>query len=172
MSISIDRNEINAPDLGGDHVIDGIFTGTTERSRGVQIAIHYNRLADHLNLMHQVRLGVARVTLARIAKETNAELQRELIEHYDGCGGGIELRPRGWDTYLADVAAKTLHDDTTGTLIEIATAAEPIRAVRVICPSTGRQYALRVPPTTKTAREAVAWTFGLTADQYQPITQS
>jgi hypothetical protein len=44
--------------------------------------------------------------------------------------------------------------------------------VRVVCPSTSRIYWLQVPDTCTTAREAVAATFGLTATEYQPITQS
>ena len=45
-------------------------------------------------------------------------------------------------------------------------------AVLVKCPSTGRNYVLRVPPSIRTAREAVAWTFNIAADKYQPIAQS
>jgi len=30
-------------------------------------------------------------------------------------------------------------------------------------------YFLRVPPTMRTAREAVAWTYGLTAEAYLPL---
>lgn len=149
----------------------GLYYGTTMASAGrIEEAI-CARLADHLNLLADVRAGFARITLARIADEQNAELQRELIEAYDGSAAGIE-QPPGWDTYLADVQAASLHQDETGELIEIATAAEPIRAVRVTCPSTGRQYALRVPPKTATAREGVAWTFGVAADEYRPTAQS
>ncbi len=35
-----------------------------------------------------------------------------------------------------------------------------------------REYFLRVPPTVRTAREAVAWTFGLAADAYRPVNES
>ena len=31
-----------------------------------------------------------------------------------------------------------------------------------------KYYILRVPPTVTTCREAVAWTFGMTADEYDP----
>ena len=31
-----------------------------------------------------------------------------------------------------------------------------------------RSYLLRVPPDMKTAAEAVAWTFGMRSDQYNP----
>jgi hypothetical protein len=29
-----------------------------------------------------------------------------------------------------------------------------------------------VPPTTRSAREAVAWTFGLAAEEYRPVRQT
>jgi hypothetical protein len=35
-----------------------------------------------------------------------------------------------------------------------------------------RTYWLRVPPQTRTARSAVAWTFGLTPEQYAPLVQT
>lgn len=38
--------------------------------------------------------------------------------------------------------------------------------------STPRRYLLRVPPETKTLRGGVAWTFGLTAEQYQPLEET
>jgi hypothetical protein len=45
-------------------------------------------------------------------------------------------------------------------------------AVLVKCPSSGRDYVLRVPPAMKSARDAVAWTFGMTAKEYQPTAQA
>ena len=33
---------------------------------------------------------------------------------------------------------------------------------------TRKRYFLAVPPTMKTARKAVAWTFGMSADEYKP----
>ena len=35
-----------------------------------------------------------------------------------------------------------------------------------------KTYFLRVPPATRTARAAVAWTFGLGAVEYRPAAQS
>ena len=37
---------------------------------------------------------------------------------------------------------------------------------------THRVYWLRVPPHTRTAREGVAWTFGLGVEEYQPMRQT
>jgi hypothetical protein len=41
--------------------------------------------------------------------------------------------------------------------------------VVVLCPSTGRQYILRVPPRMQTCRQAIAWTAGFeNPEEYQP----
>ena len=37
---------------------------------------------------------------------------------------------------------------------------------------TSRTYWLRVPPATRTAREGIAWTFGLTEAEYHPEKQT
>jgi hypothetical protein len=54
---------------------------------------------------------------------------------------------------------------------------EPITMVEVINstpePDGGRKtYFLRVPPRTETARAGVAWTFGLTPEEYRPSAES
>jgi hypothetical protein len=50
---------------------------------------------------------------------------------------------------------------------------EPIVMIEVVNrtrdPDGGfKRYWLRVPPTVQTAREAVAWTFNMPAEQYAP----
>ena len=46
---------------------------------------------------------------------------------------------------------------------------EEVVCVQVHCPSTGNQYVLRVPPSMRTCRQAVAWTAGFDdPDEYQP----
>jgi hypothetical protein len=35
-----------------------------------------------------------------------------------------------------------------------------------------KRYFLRVPPGTRTARRAVAWSFGLTKNAYEPAVES
>ena len=54
---------------------------------------------------------------------------------------------------------------------------EPIVMVEVVNSTpepdgTRRTYFLRVPPDTRTAREAVAWTFGLGGGEYRPAAES
>ena len=46
------------------------------------------------------------------------------------------------------------------------------RYVRVVDPSTGQRYDLRVPPGTTSADQAVAWTFGLAHEDYQPVQEA
>lgn len=52
------------------------------------------------------------------------------------------------------------------------TEAGYLQAVKVICPTTGREYYLGVLPTVKTCQEAVASTFGLKASEYNPRRES
>ena len=46
------------------------------------------------------------------------------------------------------------------------------RYVQVQDASTPRQYFLRVPPTIQTAAEAVAWSFGLSVEDYGPAQET
>lgn len=102
----------------------------------------------------------------RIAREPNAELRRVMLECY------------GFDRYLAETGAQPLGRDEAGVLWRIALPRdEPVVMVEVVNATpepdgTHRTYWLRVPPNTRTAREGVAWTFGLTEQEYQPGTQT
>jgi hypothetical protein len=50
---------------------------------------------------------------------------------------------------------------------------EPLVCVSVICPSTGRQYVIRVPPEIDTCHKAVAWVAGFdNPDEYQPLVET
>ncbi|WP_019631146.1 DUF6745 domain-containing protein [Actinomadura atramentaria] len=102
------------------------------------------------------------LTAERIGAEQNAELRRVMLEIY------------GYDRFLAEVGAEPKHRDETGVLWRIEmNGDEPVVMVEVVNSTpepdgTYRTYYLRVPPSTRTAREGVAWTFGLTADEYRP----
>ena len=106
------------------------------------------------------------LTPARIRDEENAELRRVMLEHY------------GYDRYLAESGAKPVHRDETGVLWRIALSGdEDVAMVEVVNSTpepdgTSRTYWLRVPPRTRTAREGVAWTFGLGAEAYAPLRQT
>lgn len=105
---------------------------------------------------------MAGLSAQRIRDEPNAELRRVMLEHY------------GFERYLAESDAKAAHKDATGVLWRIELPDdEALVMVEVVNSTpepdgTSRTYFLRVPPWVTTAREGVAWTFGLSADDYQP----
>ncbi|MFC0042179.1 DUF6745 domain-containing protein [Actinomadura rayongensis] len=106
------------------------------------------------------------LTPERIRAEDNAELRRVMLEIY------------GYDRYLAESNATPLHRDETGVLWRIDLPDdEPVVMVEVVNSTpepdgTSRTYYLRVPPATRTAREGVAWTFGVDAADYHPQAQT
>ncbi|MFE3601862.1 DUF6745 domain-containing protein [Streptomyces sp. NPDC059142] len=106
------------------------------------------------------------LTPGRIRAEPNAELRRVMLEYY------------GFERYLSESDARPVHRDETGVLWRIAlTGDEDVAMVEVVNSTpepdgTHRTYWLRVPPTVRSAREGVAWTFGLEAEAYAPIRQT
>jgi hypothetical protein len=106
------------------------------------------------------------LTAEQIRVETNAEIRRVMLEHF------------GFERYLRDSAARELHRDEWGTLWRVELPRdEPLVMVEVTNATpepdgTRRTYFLRVPPTTRTAHEAVAWTFGLSPQEYAPLEQT
>ncbi|MGX2993527.1 DUF6745 domain-containing protein [Streptomyces sp. JNUCC 64] len=109
---------------------------------------------------------LAGLTPERIRNEENAELRRVMLEHF------------GYDRYLAESGAVPRHRDGTGQLWCVPLADdEDVVMVEVVNSTpepdgTSRTYWLRVPPATRTAREGVAWTFGLTEEEYAPLRET
>ena len=103
-----------------------------------------------------------RKNLLEIEREQNIEVRRHLIEIY------------GVEQYLKDAEAVKIDEDSCGVLYrKDFLLDEPLKMVKVLNSSpepdgTYKYYYLRVPPDMMTAREAVAWTFGMTADEYHP----
>ncbi|PCG82818.1 hypothetical protein CIB93_27860 [Streptomyces sp. WZ.A104] len=106
------------------------------------------------------------LTPERIRAEENAELRRVMLEYY------------GYDRYLTESGAEPVHRDETGILWRIALDGdEDVVMVEVVNSTpepdgTHRTYWLRVPPTTRTAKDGVAWTFGLEGAAYAPVRQT
>lgn len=106
------------------------------------------------------------LTPEQIRNEENAELRRVMLEYY------------GYDRYLEKSGAKPVHRDETGILWRITLPGDEDAVMVEVVNSTpepdgtSRTYWLRVPPTTRTAREGVAWTFGLSAEEYDPLRQT
>ncbi|WP_413755538.1 DUF6745 domain-containing protein [Streptomyces sp. MMBL 11-3] len=106
------------------------------------------------------------LTPERIRDEENAELRRVMLEHY------------GYDRYLEESGAVPVGRDEAGVLWRVRLDGdEDVVMVEVVNSTpepdgTHRTYWLRVPPSTRTAREGVAWTFGLGAEAYEPLQQT
>ncbi|WP_326702448.1 DUF6745 domain-containing protein [Streptomyces cyaneofuscatus] len=109
---------------------------------------------------------LASLTPRRIREEENAELRRVMLEFY------------GYDRYLTESGAEPVHRDETGILWRIALDGdEDVVMVEVVnstpeADGTHRTYWLRVPPATRTAKDGVAWTFGLDGAAYAPVRQT
>lgn len=128
----------------------------------------------------------SRISAESIDAETNIEVRRVLLERF------------GAERYLTAGGAILVHEDATGRLWRKPVAGErpspgtrwfrppPVRVegpdeplcmveVRNSTPEpdgTHRTYFLRVPPTMRTAREAVAWTFELSDEGYEPLVET
>ncbi len=86
----------------------------------------------------------------------------------------ICLEEMGYERFLMNVDHSVIDHNEKGDLIKICwhKNEEPLMVVKVRCPSTGAFYTLRVPPHMRTAPEAIAWTFGLQEQDYQPIEET
>ncbi|SCG03194.1 hypothetical protein GA0115255_117832 [Streptomyces sp. Ncost-T6T-2b] len=106
------------------------------------------------------------LTPERIRAEENAELRRVMLEYYGYAGISPSRAP----------SPSTA--DETGILWRIALDGdEDVVMVEVVNSTpepdgTYRTYWLRVPPTTRTAKDGVAWTFGLEGAAYAPVRQT
>lgn len=106
------------------------------------------------------------ITPQRIEHERNIEIRRVMLERY------------GEARYIRDSDAEIIHEDRYGTLYRhYFSSDEPLVMLRVVNRSreadgSSKHYWLRVPPTMRTAHEAVAWTFGVTPEQYSPQIES
>lgn len=99
-------------------------------------------------------------------EQPNAEVRRVIIERM------------GFERFLKESGAVAIHEDRdAGGLRRLYSVElpgdEPLVVVSVICPSTGRHYLIRVPPTMRTCRQAVAWTAGFDNEaDYQPLAET
>jgi hypothetical protein len=106
------------------------------------------------------------ISANEVLQERNAELRR------------VKLDRMGFERFLAESNPEVLDTDTDpGGMRKLYRVAlgddEPLVCVSVNCPSTGRHYLLRVPPDTRTCRQAIAWTAGFdNADDYQPLVET
>jgi hypothetical protein len=101
------------------------------------------------------------LTVGRVLDERDPDIQRQLINEY------------GVGRFRYDSHARPIDHDRFGTLWMIRPpSGPPLLMVEVVNSTpepdgTRRRYNLRVPPRMRSALEAVAWTFGLTAREYR-----
>ncbi len=106
------------------------------------------------------------ITASEVLEEPNAELRRVKMERL-----GIERFLRESDPEILDT------DTDPGGARKLFRVPlendEPLVCVAVTCPSTGRNYLLRVPPDITSCHASVAWTAGFdNPDDYAPIVET
>jgi hypothetical protein len=116
---------------------------------------------------HRIAFQPETITADEVLAEENVELRRAMLDSM------------GFERFLNQAGADVLDTDrdTAGgerTLLRVPLKNdEDLVCVSVRCPSTRRQYLLRVPPTMKSCRQAVAWTAGFDdAKDYRPTVET
>ncbi len=123
------------------------------------------------------------ITVEDIENEMNVEVRRIMIDRYGWDHSSEDgTAPDGTDPgvgkYIMDAGAEEIHRDKWGILYKKeVNDDEPIVTVKVENSTperdgSNKSYWLRVPPDTITAHQAVAWTFGVEPEQYNPITET
>lgn len=106
------------------------------------------------------------LTVDEVLHETNAERRRALLDRF------------GYGRFLQDANAEILNRDTDAggsrQLLRVRLPNdEDLVALSCFCPSTRRQYIIRVPPATSTCHQAAAWIAGFDdPNDYRPIVET
>jgi hypothetical protein len=111
-----------------------------------------------------------RPTLYDVVATRNVELRRVLIQLYERDDPGAFIRDADADLIALDYDR---HGNQRRLLRLVLPGDEPYVAVQVINSTpepdgSHKCYILRVPPRITSCRAAVAWTFGMAADDYDP----
>lgn len=106
------------------------------------------------------------IEIDEILSEQNAERRRVLIDRF------------GQSRFMAEAKAQVLDEDQDAggprQLLQVELQDdEPLVTLSCACPSTGRRYFLRVPPTITTCHQAAAWIAGYDdPNDYQPLIET
>jgi hypothetical protein len=142
-------------DIGGSGVtrLPASLAGVRLRWRGVPVD-------------ERIAFRPETITVAEILGERNAERRRVLLERF------------GFERFMREAGAVVVDQDRDPggerQLLRLKLEGdEDLVCVSVSCPSTGRRYLLRVPPTMRTCRQAVAWTAGFNdPKRYNPLVET
>jgi len=125
------------------------------------IPISWRRVPVSARILYQPE----RIAPSEVLAEVNLEVRRIMLQRI-----GFERFARTVESVLVDEdrdpggARRLLRIPTKG--------AEDIFVLNVRCPSTQREYLLRVPPTVTTCHAAAAALAGLPPEQYNPILET
>ena len=106
------------------------------------------------------------ITVKEILEELNAERRRVLLDRF------------GVSRFMTETEAQTLDQDTDpGGLRKLLRVElkedEPLVTLSCLCPSTGKNYFLRVPPDMQTCHQAAAWIAGFDDPaHYHPLKET
>jgi hypothetical protein len=107
------------------------------------------------------------IRMGEILAERNLEMRRILVERYGHARFAIDARANivDADPRFGVLYRALLPGDEPLVLVNVKNAtAEP--------DGSFKEYWLRVPPDMRTAREAVAWTFGFATEDYAPLMET
>jgi hypothetical protein len=119
-----------------------------------------------VRIEERVFLRPETITVDEILGENNAERRRVLVDRF------------GVSRFMNESNAVVLDEDTDPggkrQLLRVELKDdEALVTLSCICPSTGRQYFLRVPPAVSSCHQAAAWIAGFDdPDQYHPILET
>ncbi len=111
----------------------------------------YKNLRDYLLLIDE------NISPEEVLHISNAEIRRYMIKRI------------GYENIKDKVGAELIHRDGKNELLRFSNGE---MYVKVVDNSTEREYLLFVSGTHKTCKSAIAWTFGLTEGEYNPIIET
>lgn len=104
-------------------------------------------------------------------------LARQVARMPDARARGTAIAAMGLDRFMGALAPKRVQQDASGCLFQVGHSEDPSTFVevldRVVGPD-GRplRHWISVPPHMATAREAIAWSFGMNEAEYRPARES
>lgn len=134
-----------------------------ERAPWLDVAV----LKDAVFVPEKVWREPEKLSAQDIFNEPNLEVRRVMLE------------TMGNEKFLKESQAERIDKNNDYELYRVPLPSfvwegrgEFLHIVHCVCPSTGREYYLRVPPTIRNAVEAIAWTFGESQRSYQPAVET
>jgi hypothetical protein len=106
------------------------------------------------------------ITVQEVFAQRNSEVRRVMLERI------------GWERFLREAKPRLRHNDKDPggerRLFHVSLPdREDLLVLNMSCPSTGRNYFIRVPPRVNTCHEAAAWIAGFeNPDEYEPLVET